>query len=317
MYWLEKVALPPKYHICRSLVLQDNPWIVLKTKETIEFCRQTALTYAKTILGGTLFSKYRDFDDAVLTWYCKARFEQQKQVFLLNRSLYESLTETVGIENINKDILRTLPYEAFWLDMVQTQTTLSNGQTVDGCFVGYDLAIMHDKTYEEFNLLIRLVKDGNSQIIPVNFCFTEGNSSDSLIAATSEWDNSTKSTELKQLAKNILQVVVYMCSVKPDIVKRPKRKSKASDKQKVKQITINEVGYRIGPTLGAAKVVYTDVEPTTNGSATKSKAPHFRRPHWSTYHVGKGRKETVVKWINLILVNGDKGDPNITIHKIL
>ena len=50
---------------------------------------------------------------------------------------------------------------------------------------------------------------------------------------------------------------------------------------------------------------------------SSSKRTHFRRPHWATYHVGKGRTETIVKWLDTILVNTkNENGLEITVHKI-
>jgi hypothetical protein len=41
---------------------------------------------------------------------------------------------------------------------------------------------------------------------------------------------------------------------------------------------------------------------TSTGNG-QPKAPHLRRAHKHTYRVGKGRKQTIVKWIDTIEVN--------------
>jgi hypothetical protein len=79
-----------------------------------------------------------------------------------------------------------------------------------------------------------------------------------------------------------------------------------------------DIGLRIGATLRSAKETAATEDTPSDKTATgrKSPVPHTRKAHWRTYWTGPGREKPEVKWINMTLVNIEKGGVGPTLHKV-
>ena len=118
----------------------------------------------------------------------------------------------------------------------------------------------------------------------------------------------------------VCQLCMFLSQPQPDdVVKAKPSKSHNKKKQKAKEkdVTKWKVGFRYGEaikSIAAPKAEATATQST--GKSHKSPRPHIRKAHWQHYHVGEGRKQTIVKWVSPVLVNTDTSD-DITIvsHK--
>lgn len=109
-----------------------------------------------------------------------------------------------------------------------------------------------------------------------------------------------------------MQMIAYLSSKKPDIEEnevskktyRP-RKNGVKPKNKFSEVQSYDVGIRFGSAFRKEKVSrgindYT----STLMSGRKSPIPHFRSAHWQHFHVGTGRKNVILKWVEPCFVGG-------------
>lgn len=107
-----------------------------------------------------------------------------------------------------------------------------------------------------------------------------------------------------------LQIALYLTSQHPDMreVEPPSGIHRTR-----KDLTVVEVGWRVGAALGRARAAAGSSE--SNGRVV---APHMRRAHWHRYWTGprNGQRETVVRWIPPLEINADKGEIRPTIRPV-
>lgn len=140
------------------------------------------------------------------------------------------------------------------------------------------------------------------------------------IPAMGNWDMQPLTTQIA-LA---LQLVIYICAENAEVSENPVQKQiyrrDRTVKDAYREMRRWDVGYKMGSLLRAAKTAGTTGERKAETAGTGSpKRPHSRRGHWSHYHVGPGRKETIVKWIAPTFINAEKLDLEnmpVTITKI-
>lgn len=316
MYWIESLSIPNNYLEIKNLVLQANTKIQCESREVLSISQHIGKQYQKFNVT-SVFKEYNyTFEDAVLAWYIKRRFSQYKQIYILNSTLYEELKKTTGIETINSSIINNLPVDSFYIDMNQCNLELSSKEKIEGAFISIDKFKLDNEEKQELNIILKISTNNSFYFVSASLPTKE---EATLTEQTNHW-NTSCSEELRDYFKDVLQLILYLCSDDIDVVKRPRiTSSKSNSKSKTKKekpTTILDLGYRIGNDLRKSRIVYE--EESNNHIHTKgsSKVPHIRRPHWAVYHVGKGRTETVLKWINLIVVNKSKGELSPTAHKI-
>lgn len=110
-----------------------------------------------------------------------------------------------------------------------------------------------------------------------------------------------------------LQLVIYVCAENAEVSENPVQKQiyrrDKTVKDAYREMRKWDVGYKMGSMLRAARTTGATGERKAETAGTGSpKRPHSRRGHWSHYHVGPGRKETVVKWIAPTFVNAEMVD---------
>lgn len=318
MYWIETLPIPNNYLEIRNLVLEANSKLHCESKEVLAISQHIGRQYQKYNIMSVFKDYNYTFEDAVLGWYIKRRFSQYKQIYVVNCELYSELKKTTGVETVNSTIISKLPIDSFYLDLNQCNLKLSSKEIIEGAFISVDEFNLDNAENQELNIILKVSSSTS------NFYFVSASlptkEEASLTEQTEHWASNAISEELRKHFKDILQLVLYLCSDDIDIVRRPKKvcktSSSSSKKRREKQIAIFDLGYRIGNDLKKSRIAYEEEVNNQTHRKGSSKIPHVRRPHWCLYHVGKGRTETVLKWINLIIVNNDKAELIPTIHKI-
>ncbi|GAA2321756.1 hypothetical protein GCM10010149_88540 [Nonomuraea roseoviolacea subsp. roseoviolacea] len=119
--------------------------------------------------------------------------------------------------------------------------------------------------------------------------------------------------DLPLLLRRAVNLLVYLCSENSDLrpVEAKRKQSRKQRRTKPQPTQIVEVGYRVGQQLRAWKKYERDHE-NVPGTG-KKKAPHIRRAHAHTYRVGKGRQDTIIKWLWPIQINMTAGDETTTV----
>lgn len=252
-------------------------------------------------------------------WYCQYRFQKYKQVFVMNKFLYDRLIQTQGTNKLTFEVLEKLPYSDFYIDLSSCFKS-----DVHGAFI----SVEEFEVEKEPELRMNIILDIYNMLIPLTLDLLHDKSIPESISKNLTVENIDKKIIrfLIEIYSNIMMIILYLCCEKKDVVKlgtHKSNKAKRKNKIKKKETTINQVGYVIGKTYSNINVKYeytneTETMPleTVTGSGTK-KSPHFRQPHWQTYHVGKGRSESVLRWIDMIYVNGNEAEEKpVTVHKM-
>lgn len=121
----------------------------------------------------------------------------------------------------------------------------------------------------------------------------------------------------------VTQLALYICTSNRDFKQsnetrktyRPERKLQ----NKFAAIQKWDVGYVVGKTFQQKKEAATQKQ--TAGYSLdykrKSPIPHMRKGHFQLYHVGAGRTEVAIRWIDPVFVNGNpKDNPLAIVHKV-
>lgn len=264
-------------------------------------------------------SKSKNFDTVVSEWYIKDCFRQYKQVYILNDNLYKRLILTKNINEISFEVLKKLPFNSFYIDS-DSCNIYEQGYKVNGLFVSIENYTINGVLYNNLMLILRI----NKELIPLRIDLLKSQSIEQAINNT--WSNGTyfNNDSLKKVFIDFFQVVLYMCCDKTDIIKvvqhKPNYKKGKKIKSKTNPITYSRLGFTIGKTFSNTETKYVSVENSNSNTKGSPKSPHFRRPHWAIYHVGKDRAETILKWIDLIFVNNysskDEDNKPITLHNM-
>lgn len=320
--WIENLKYPTNYELILKETLIKNADI--KSFETLNKIIPFDIAYI--IINGynnnpqsrAFLKSTNTLDDTICECYIKNNFSKYKQIYLLSEPLRKRLAQTKGLDTISMEILNKLPYDFFYIELDMNNDIVIKNQKLQGFIVSKETFNNDNVAHNNLVLILKL----ENTYIPLKIKMHETVEQ----SIKSLWSSEDMSTEEKEKSSKIfhdlLQVVVYMCSIKPDIKKSRRGtqlKSKSKNKsKKEKPIIYNEIGFTIGTTLGATKYVYENNTPIDTISKTNTKkAPHIRKPHWHTYKTGKGRSEISVKWLDAMFINAtDENDINITIHKM-
>jgi hypothetical protein len=128
-------------------------------------------------------------------------------------------------------------------------------------------------------------------------------------------------TELIRLAVNTL---LYVCTDDPDmhrVVVPPTKRAGKKNRGKPKPVTRSQmvkVGWRLGPILHQARRAAT-ANPSFTAGGRRRPRTHQRCAHYQLYRVGKGRRDSVLKFIKPVWVNlalADAEDTQLTVMPV-
>jgi hypothetical protein len=126
-------------------------------------------------------------------------------------------------------------------------------------------------------------------------------------------------TELSPLVNMVLYLCAQNAEVRDPTGKRTAPERPAPTKTKhgerifpPSRPTTWDVGWRTGAALESA----SRAESAESTGAHASPRPHIRRAHWHHYRTGKGRTETVLKWLAPMAINVDLGEVIPTIREV-
>lgn len=130
----------------------------------------------------------------------------------------------------------------------------------------------------------------------------------------------------------VFQLLLYLTSKEPDIneslkTKYTYRKPVGKPTNSFKEVQIHEVGVKYGKTIkrflqeekkkNHKKENEIEIKIIKEGNKRKSPRIHYRSAHWQRYRTGKGRVNTVTKWIEPVFVGaGNKKNVDVVIHKV-
>ena len=225
---------------------------------------------------------------------------------------------------LSKNMLDHLPFDTFYIDLSECVEENMFGE-IKGCFVNVTKI-----NNNEYAISIYVAINNNGELVSYypNLKFEEPYIEiDTDIFRETELtqthDKSIVQINNKTLKTFIFQMLCYMSTPEPDIKETPIMKQtyhpNTTIKNKFREVYIQDVGVKIGSIItNKKKQVIKDFENSDEYKAApksrKSPIAHFRRAHWRRSRVGKGRKETIVNWIEPTFVCG-KSD-NVIIHPV-
>lgn len=243
---------------------------------------------------------------------------QNKIVYQIDPVFEKELIKTTGTIKVPYSILKNLPFDCFYIEfgsgtlfsqyvgffvnvyilrngslclainrMTSDEVCYHNFLIAGDCFKGFGVKneIIDNETYLVF--------------APDDICLNE----------VSE-DTMKHNVNLEAEDIFILQFILYLCSDKSDILlseeSRKTYKEPKVIKNKYSEIRKYEVGFKLGKAF--KEFEEKEIKRYVSDGNGTPKRPHIRRAHWSTYHIGKGRTESVLRWINQIMIHEELGE---------
>lgn len=253
--------------------IPDHVWL------PISFGMSYAKEYNLNMSESWEFSTY-------LAWW------QTKGIYKIDEEVITHLVETdMGKKPLPFELLYKMPEWAIFIPYGR--------QNIEGFLFSIDWFDLPDRevTYKEELRITTFFEEGDPLPIYVPFisgCGLQDAITKGLHDAGVNYDGSVFEP-IFRIANIGLNLLLYICSKNADIKHRLKRKPRSKRNKSVKpsKSVVNfNVGYRRG----------SDIQ-NTEGAASRGtgkgnqKAAHWRRAHWHTYRVGKGRKERVLYWM--------------------
>lgn len=288
-------------------------------------------------MGGSLTEQLFLDIDAIITI---DKWAKNKQVYKINSDFLNELLKTEKLR-IEKDALSYLPFQTFYIDI---------SDNVELCkrlnFVGAFISVEEVKKNYCDNF-------GNNEVLdvpcyPVHICRMNEDyyyatvatienmgkdlflsiDSDTFAIDAFDEDGNFKRTEIETDSRAfmtvIIQLLIYLSSVQPDIqeseaTKSTYRKPFGEPKNKFSEVRQWDVGYRFGSAFRKWKSSQS-AGTVTHGTGT-AKRPHSRRAHWHSFWCKTDAGERVLrqKWLAEMFINANPDENEelpATIHNV-
>ncbi len=330
----------------------NSPQYIKKMMMT--FGEQMVKFTPESLQNGTLIS---DIKDVLVYPVILEKWSYNKQVYKTDRTFFKALLETKSF-SLSKFELEHLPNKNFYLDFEDVpdcRPFVGAFVEVYPMKESFHLAIFlitdrKDEPAGLFSHYIHVCYDENGMVDKevVRSLMDDqkdiGKSSDGdLMDFKTYGEDAVVRSQIKvnfnttraMMTKAILQILKYISSVEPEITvsEDSKRLYKKPSPKDVPKNSFSEVmQYEVGVRYGKAIRTYlseqkrkekrerrTEKSERNMPAQRKSPRPHFRFAHWCPYHVGKGRTDTVYKWLEPQLVGADKNgasNNDVIIHKM-
>lgn len=275
---------------------------------------------------------HTEMKDIFLTAPICLRWKKYKLVYKPNEDFTEALLHTSKLELYRSSLLH-LPCSTFYLDV--SENHLFPG--FSGVFVSFTL----DKDYAYFSMYALTDKEESFSFYTtakfgteekIELQFSDIPVEETYIATPFRAQKKTEqdlSVSRRDLFSVVFQMICYLSSKEPDIkeneiTKKTYRKTEVI-RNKFSEIQQFDVGVRIGTKIRTQIEEAKEIEEEMQEDGPrfiplkkprKSPIPHFRCAHWQTYHVGEGRQQIEVKWIEPTFVGGITQARDVVIHEI-
>lgn len=241
-----------------------------------------------------------------------------RQVYKFDDTLSELLAgQTKDDLKLNAAALEKLPVDSFYILRKSLKFPKSLGFFFSHSEDMIYIADLSDGGENDLTFSLRIGEGANiSDILGDDFAVEYG-----------ENNRRAAAPLIKRMAGEIaeyMQFVIYLCAINAEIVpvtshavvKRQAGQRKSRDN--CSKSEMSEVGYKVGAAV--RKSLDSRVKVVYEGEHAKGskKSPHIRRSHYHSFWTGSGEnKEIVVKWVDNIFVNGDRGEiESSTVHKV-
>ena len=273
------------------------------------------------IVNGGRYSKDNNEAADIYRLAALSAWRATQGIYRFDPNLYSELFE-MEIGALPVEILRRIPEWCIYIE-------LQDEEWARGVFVHLEynaktntdeLRFLFDTTFEG--------KEGADRLYP-NFIYLTGSLQESLKqqrASIEDYQNrhglESSTYNFKRVHRRltgVVSLVLYLCSVNADMNRPPaapktKRTKSGTRLFPAGRPSVWEVGYRIGPILGAAR----EAERSDSANGEKQVRPHVRRAHHHKYWIGTGDdKELILKWLGPVYVNvKDPDDLVMTIRPL-
>lgn len=250
---------------------------------------------------------YQSYDYAIAT-VVAAHWRKCKQVFRFSKEIYDILLDMDDFE-IGWILFNQLPYKTFYLE-------LTDHESVEGIMVKYTDAPTRSILYTICG------KAGKAQTINSGIVDPRESASYKSFFETEVYCSKADMSDphvvmVRQILAFVLQACMYLCAKNADVEENEKQKSiyrpSTTIKDKFSEIRKWDVGVRV---VREHKAATTTGHKTAEISGDRRRPrQHWRKAHWHTYWVGKGRTCKELKFIAPVLVNDTDDDAPVVIHQ--
>lgn len=242
---------------------------------------------------------------------------QNKIVYQIDPFFEKELIKTKGVK-VPYSILKNLPYDCFFVEFAAGTLfadyvgffvnvyILKSGELsiainrITSDEVCYHNFLVSGDRFEGFGVKNEIIDEETYLVLDPDSICLDGVSEDTM----------KHNTNLEAEDLFICQFLLYLCSDKSDILlseeSRKTYKEPKVIKNKYSEIRKYEVGFKLGKAF--KEFEEKEIKRYVSDGNGTPKRPHIRRAHWSTYHIGKGRTESVLRWINQIMIHEELGE---------
>ena len=265
-----------------------------------------------------------------------AIWRHSKQIYVMDPDLMAELQESEAPEEIPTEALLHLPFPCIY---VRTPGLSFDWiHDIDGFFCHLE----YDVQTGERELRFLLVQNVN-HVFPVSLHLNAETIRDSMVryrqVTEMRWTAAGRPGSPRygldewigrqeRAVRDLLPLVLYLCSSEADIQPRDNPAVKASvapdSERKVENRLVKDrfseirewsVGFRVGPAIRQAR---TEERPEAEPGIPRHpgigtpKRPHIRRGHWHHYWHGprQGERTLIVRWLPPMAINADTDDPD-------
>ena len=281
-------------------------------------------------IGSSIGNNKTELKDVYLFPILSDRWMRYKQVYRIDETFANALLDTDNLA-LSRDVLRRLPYKDFYVDFEKCK----NFAPIKGAFVHImDISegvaecgvfLITDELYF-FSQYLSLVFDKNG--IMVDNAKNHNDYTPYLTMGGEDISNRNAEQVVRpRIAFFILQLLSYLTSKEPDIVRDPTATCTkpyvpgARIRNKFSEITRQDIGVRIGNRIRVSIKEMSEAKKRAHTAVQHGgtpKIPHVRAAHWSHYWTGKGRTVYETRWIEPCFVNcsAEGSGQNIVIHDL-
>lgn len=293
-------------------------WCYLPMNASITFAKDSKLS-SSHMESLNHFLKRLELLAAIIPW------RVAKPIYQFDADCaYELMEKAYDVEKIPIDVLKHMPFPGIYID----HPPMEEGEC-DGIFfyLNYDPRLQNAVA-----LRMLYIMNGGKEVVPVCRLVSETEGSNSFDAVNSVLRQFTNTLITNCASPNSaipdivnacyrafpkhLSLLLYLCSENTDIIQKydtPKRRGPR--KEVAAHPDTYVAGTYIGNTIRRQRMESRRASSHPHGSH-RSMRPHARRGHWHTYRMGKGRTETRIRWVSMVFVNRNKGQPDAAIHRV-
>lgn len=258
-------------------------------------------------------------------------WKQDKQVLTCTDDFIECLQSADEL-TIPVDIVKMMPFNTFCLDLQHNDyfpdidyAYITFRYSSENNLEVHVIRIVNDEVFFSMYILFPPedihVKDGIAYYsylrknIPVQETIPVANEAVRNIGKK-EIDN----TKFSDFCIFVIQLAMYISTTNKDMAENEETKKTYRPEKKLQNkfsaVRKWDVGYIVGKTFRRNKEGHRHSQGYVLDYKRKSPIPHMRRGHFRLFHVGTGRQDTAIKWIDPVFVNGNPKDNLPIVHKV-